>query len=113
MRCAASQPDARLARSKIRLRAGSQSPTPSFPSLVAPAPGAQRRGAMRLAAALWLLAALASLHGGGAEDAVPAPVGPKPIKLTVDGIDATLEAMPADSYLLIEMFACAPYSPLR
>ena len=76
-----------------------------------PLPEAQRRGAMRLAAALWLLAALAASRGGAAEDAVPAPVGPKPIKLTVDGIDATLEAMPADSYLLIEMFACAPERP--
>jgi hypothetical protein len=51
------------------------------------------------------LAVLAGVPRAGAEEG-DAPAGPKPIKLTVDSLESTLQALPSDCYVLIEMFAC-------
>jgi hypothetical protein len=66
-------------------------------------------GVMRCALAL---AALAAVARGVTAAEAEASAGPKPIKLKVDTIDAQLRELPAESFLLIEMFACVPAAAL-
>ena len=75
------------------------------PTLAGAMPRRGRCGGHLLAAAVLVLALL----GAGAEEDAPHP-GPHPIKLKAKTIDDQLRAMPPDSLLLIEMFACVPAS---
>ncbi len=58
-----------------------------------------------------LLALCAALLVALAPRAAGDTAAPKAIKLTQETLESTLASLPADSYVLIEMFACVSRAP--